>query len=195
MTESTTPQTEQLLTPEQVAEAEHLFSEATPGPLGARLGSGQNVCTALASEAENAFDEFVCDVLPDYACQPGTATRWEANRNLIEWLYANGPALCRTLKAAWANTAAHREAMEAYKAVIDQRESENVALREQLARLRNALEPLSQNGRLFTFHRNVEEGDYFECGICTQEAKKWNEIQHTPHCKIAIAKKALEVGP
>lgn len=73
-----------------------------------------------------------------------------------------------------------------------ERGKEIAALREQLAQLRSALEPLSQNGRLFTFHRNVEEGDYFECGLCHQEAKRWDEIQHTPTCRIEIAKKALE---
>lgn len=72
---------------------------ATPGPLGARIGSGNNVCTALASENESTFDEFVCDVLPDYALESAQVgrraypPRWEANRNLIEHAYSDIPRL------------------------------------------------------------------------------------------------------
>lgn len=87
------------LSEEALAEIEARANAATPGPLEARLGSGNNVCTALASIATATFDEFVCDVLPDYACNLGITPRWEANRNFIEHVFTDIPALCRTLRA------------------------------------------------------------------------------------------------
>lgn len=78
--------------PELAAELDAIearLNAATPGPLGARLGSGNSVCTALASEAEDFFDEFVCDVLPDYVCIQGKAKRWEANRDFIQAAYTD----------------------------------------------------------------------------------------------------------
>lgn len=89
--------------PEQPIEAlldevDALIAKATPAPLETRLGSGHNVCTALASAATGSFDEFVCDVLPDYACRPGKSPRWEANRNLIQAVYSILPRLSRELR-------------------------------------------------------------------------------------------------
>jgi hypothetical protein len=58
-----------------------IAGRATPGPLEVRLGSGNNACTALASAHPDHFDQFFADFLPDYACKPGIALRWEANRD------------------------------------------------------------------------------------------------------------------
>lgn len=77
------------MNPETLKAMKEAAVRATPGQLEARLGSGNNVCTAVASIDPSCFDEFFADVLPDYACKPGIALRWEANR---EFLIACSPA-------------------------------------------------------------------------------------------------------
>lgn len=86
------------LSDDALREIKARVAKATPAPLEARIGSGNNVCTALASNNPTAFDDFVCDVLPDYACKPGIATRWEANRDFIQHAYSDIPALCETVR-------------------------------------------------------------------------------------------------
>lgn len=72
-------------TPEEIAEIRARRDAATPGPYGARIGSGNFVCTALASEHTSRFDEFICDVLPDYVLErKQSSLRWEANREFLQ---------------------------------------------------------------------------------------------------------------
>jgi hypothetical protein len=61
----------------------------------------------------------------------------------------------------------------------------------EVGRLRDALEPFTNNGRVFIFHRNAEAGDYFECLFCNREGPRWREIPHNQKCLIAQAHAAL----
>jgi hypothetical protein len=70
--------------------------------------------------------------------------------------------------------------------------AERDAMIDEAQRLREALEPFTNNGRCFIFHRNVEEGDYFECLFCHGEGKRWHAVEHTKACLIAIARAALQ---
>lgn len=65
-------------------------------------------------------------------------------------------------------------------------------LRAENERLKAALEPFTNNGRIFIFHRNVEHGDYFECLFCNREGPRWREIPHNQKCLITIAKEQLK---
>lgn len=52
---------------DELKAAEAICAAATAGPWSMRLGSGNVVCTAIASDCPESFDEFVADCLPDWA--------------------------------------------------------------------------------------------------------------------------------
>lgn len=54
------------MTEQELTDGERICAEATKGPWSPRLGSGNIVCTAIASDCPDCFDEFVGDCLPDW---------------------------------------------------------------------------------------------------------------------------------
>lgn len=144
--------TVKVLSDDALREIEARVAKATPAPLETRIGSGNNVCTALASNNPATFDDFVCDVLPDYACKPGIATRWEANREFIQHAYSDIPALCatvRALKEVGRHNAQLVDRIRLWSKCedgypldehINNIATQNTALREQLAEARHAVD-------------------------------------------------------
>lgn len=199
-----------LLSESEVNEIEARVNAATEGPWdyappfaicqrnNKRYAPSKALIVELPDRAQPLTDKqaFQCEV--DYKFMahartdiPALIRDWRALKAQLEAATEYGDKLARNYTSLEDVVFRIRVALGATAGEFNPEQS-IAALREQLAQLRNALEPLSQNGRLFTFHRNVEEGDYFECGLCHQEAKRWNEIQHHPNCRIQVAKNALE---
>lgn len=152
-TESTTPQTEQLLTPEVLAEIEARANAATEGPWEWTYHPLQEGMMALGSMSVDK------DVL---LCTGNDSEAWgeisEHDAALLRHARTDIPALCRTLKAAWANelrlskeVVELRQQVTQFSELADERHDllsverrENGELRFQRAQLSGRVEQLRQ---------------------------------------------------
>jgi hypothetical protein len=85
-------------------EARALLAQITPGEWSVCLGSGNNLCTAVAAITENGM-EFVADCLPKWAFDKDTGGDWPKDHTPNMAFIAAAPRLV-------ANLLAHCDALE-----------------------------------------------------------------------------------